>query len=140
MKDLFQMFPSVIINLVNSRVRHKDKLLVKEHDSGSTLYMHDSFLMGIAFSLKVLGQDRSFDELDWFSSTRKSLEDRISSLEGSSKVEENGKVGSLARLNLWKQSSSIPIEIQKDLDECKRYQKEIEFVEHVLNISRTLMS
>lgn len=53
MKDLFQMFPSVIINLVNSRVRHKDKLLVKEHDSGSTLYMHDSFLMGIAFSLKV---------------------------------------------------------------------------------------
>ncbi|XP_018679452.2 uncharacterized protein LOC103977914 isoform X4 [Musa acuminata AAA Group] len=140
MKDLFQMFPSVIINLVNSRIRHKDKLLVKEHDSGSTLYMHDSFLMGIAFSLKVLGQERSFDELDWFASTRKSLEDRISSLEGSSKVEENGKVGSLARLNLWKQSSSIPIEIQKDLDECKRYQKEIEFVEHVLNISRTLMS
>ncbi|RWW00597.1 hypothetical protein GW17_00036435 [Ensete ventricosum] len=53
MKDLFQMFPSVIINLVNSRVRHKDKLLVKEYDSGSTHYMHDSFLMGTAFSLKV---------------------------------------------------------------------------------------
>ncbi|RRT44144.1 hypothetical protein B296_00019619 [Ensete ventricosum] len=140
MKDLFQTFPSVIINLVNSRVRHKDKLLVKEYDSGSTHYMHDSFLMGTAFSLKVLGQERSFDELNWFASTRKSLEDKISSLEGSSKVEENGKVGSLARLNLWRQSSSIPVEIQKDLDECKRYQKEIELVEHVLNISRTLMS
>ncbi|CAL9111779.1 unnamed protein product [Musa textilis] len=141
MKDLFQMFPSVIINLVNTRVRHKDKLLVKEHDSGITLYMLDSFLMGIAFSLKVLGQERSFDELNWFACTRKSLEDRICSLEGSSKVEENGKVGSsLARLNLWRQSSSIPVEIQKDLDECKRYQKEIEFIEHVLNISRTLMS
>ncbi|WOK95333.1 WASH complex subunit 7-like isoform X1 [Canna indica] len=140
MKDLFHIIPSIIVNFICSRVCQKDNLLLKERDFGSIVYMHDNFFMGVAFALKVLGQEKSFDQLNWFAYARKIIDDGMSSLEGSSKVQENSKVGSLARLKLWSQTPSIPVETQKDLDECKGYLKEIEYVEHVLNISRTLMS
>lgn len=68
-------------------------------------------------SFQVLAQERSFDDLNWFDSARKNLEERISSLElkGGSKAQDtNSMVGSsLARWKLWSQTSPIPLEIQK---------------------------
>ncbi|XP_042465090.1 WASH complex subunit 4-like isoform X2 [Zingiber officinale] len=142
-KDLSQIVPSIIVNLVSAQVRYKDNLLL-DHDSENTLYMHDSLFMGVAFALKVSAQESSFDDLNWFGSARKSLEERISSLEltGSSKAQDtNSRVGSsLARWKLWSQTSPIPLEIQKGLDECIKYQKEIELVEYVLNAARAFIS
>lgn len=53
MKDFFQIVPLLIGNMVDHRLLHKDKLLRRGHDGKSVIHTYDSFLLGVAFVLKV---------------------------------------------------------------------------------------
>lgn len=53
MKDFFQIVPLLIGGMMDHRLLHKDKLLRQGHDGKSVIHTYDSFLLGVAFVLKV---------------------------------------------------------------------------------------
>ena len=53
MDDFFQIVPLLIANMVDNRVLLKDKLLRRGHEAKNTIHTYDSFLLGVAFILKV---------------------------------------------------------------------------------------
>ncbi|XP_072966494.1 uncharacterized protein [Typha angustifolia] len=140
-KDFFHIVPSIIAHMVDSRLLEKDKLLRKDHELGSMVNLYDGFVMGIVFVLKVLGQEKSFDELHWFASMKKKLEEEIPVPEDSGKLlEKRTSSSGLAGLKLWRQTPSTSTEVQKGLEKSKRYENELEIIECGLKIARTIMS
>ncbi|XP_078173320.1 uncharacterized protein LOC144567139 isoform X4 [Carex rostrata] len=140
-KDFFKVITDVIANMVESRV-HKEKLL-RDYESSSE-FNYDGFTMGVAFLLKVLGQDRSFDEMNWFDSTKQKF-DAAPLPEDTKRASEKstaGSSGGISSFMLWLQSpSTLPEEnTNKGLDMRTRYQKVVEHFECTLKIARTIMT
>ncbi|KAF3324727.1 WASH complex subunit 7-like protein [Carex littledalei] len=140
-KDFFKVITDVIANMVDSRV-HKEKLL-RDYESSSE-FNYDGFTMGVAFLLKVLGQDRSFDELNWFDSTKQKF-DAVPLPEDTKRASEKstaGSSGAISSFMLWRQSpSTLPeVNTNKGLDTRTRYQKVLEHFECTLKIARTIMT
>jgi hypothetical protein len=53
MKDFFQIVPLLFANMVDNKLLHKGKLLRRGHEVKSSIWTYDSFLLGVAFVLKV---------------------------------------------------------------------------------------
>ncbi|XP_020112572.1 WASH complex subunit SWIP homolog isoform X5 [Ananas comosus] len=141
LKDFFLIIPSLIANLVDCRVLRKDKLVRGDHEPGSIVSINDGLIMGTAFVLKVLGQEESFDKLNWFSSAKKKLREEITLPEESCESQEEKKGWSnLAGLTRWLQAPPITTEAHKGVDKRKRYRDEIELIECSLKFARTLLS
>ncbi|KAF8732817.1 hypothetical protein HU200_015159 [Digitaria exilis] len=137
MKDFFQIVPLLISSMVDHRLLHKDKLLRRAHEAKSAIHTYDGFVLGVAFVLKVLKQERSFDELNWFSSTK-------TQFDGETEDKDNQTDTSAARaaftsLKLWRAAPSVRTEPQKSFDRGKRYQQEIELIECSLRLARTVL-
>ncbi|KAG1360735.1 putative WASH complex subunit 4 [Cocos nucifera] len=141
LKDFFAVVPSLIANMIDSKVHYKDKLLRRDHDSGEMFCLYGSCIMGVAFILKVLGQEKSFDELNWFASAKKNLEEGESPSEDRSSSSEQRKGGSLVSWMIWSQAPSASTEVKKQaVDKRRRCRNEVELAECVLKVARTIMS
>lgn len=141
LKDFFIVVPSLIATMIDSKVHYKDKLLRRDHDPGSNFCLYDSCIMGVAFVLKVMGQERSFDELNWLASARKNLEEGVSPPEGHSSSLEQRRGASVAAWKRWSQAPSSSTEVQKQgIDKLRRSQKEVELIQCSLRVARTIMS
>jgi hypothetical protein len=53
MKDFFQIVPLLFANMVDNKLLHKGKLLRRGHEVKNSIWTYDSFLLGVAFVLKV---------------------------------------------------------------------------------------
>ncbi|XP_010934687.1 uncharacterized protein [Elaeis guineensis] len=141
LKDFFAVVPSFIANMIDSKVHYKDKLLRRDHDSGDIFCLYGSCVMGVAFILKVLGQEKSFDELNWFASAKKNLGEGESTSEDRSSSSEQRKGSSLVAWMLWSQAPSASTEVQKQaVDKRRRCRNELELIECGLKVARTIMS
>ncbi|XP_026660870.2 WASH complex subunit 4-like isoform X2 [Phoenix dactylifera] len=140
LKDFFAVVPSLIANMIDSKVHCMDKLLRRDHESGNMFCLYDSCIMGVAFILKVMGQEKSFDELNWFASAKKNLEG-VSPSEDHSSSSEQRRGSSLVAWMLWGQAPSASTEVQKRaVDKRRRCRKEVELIECGLKVARTIMS
>ncbi|RCV20061.1 hypothetical protein SETIT_4G026000v2 [Setaria italica] len=137
MKDFFQIVPLLIGNMVDHRLLHKDKLLRRGHDGKSVIHTYDSFLLGVAFVLKVLKQESSFDELNWFASTKTKFEGV--SEDENNKMDTSPSRAAFTSLKLWRAAPSVRTEPHKGVDKGKRYQQEIELIECTLRLARTVL-
>ncbi|OVA07692.1 WASH complex subunit 7 [Macleaya cordata] len=136
-RDFYLIIPHLVINLIDSKFNCKDNILRRGRDMGNQITTDDGFVMGVAFVLKVTGQEKSFDGLCWFANASKHLEEQLLSLEESSRYTEQ-RTGSsgLTRLKLWGQTASpVSTEDQKRIDKLKSYQKELELVRCGLEFS-----
>lgn len=138
--DFFLIVPQLILRIVESKVHYNDAPLRREYNSGNMVSAYDGFAMGVAYVLKVTGQDKSFDELDWFASAKRNLEEAVCSLEETIKGPEQRVGSSLAGLKLWNQAPPTSSEAQKGIDKHKRWQKEIELIECCFNVARTILA
>ncbi|XP_019055712.1 PREDICTED: WASH complex subunit SWIP-like isoform X2 [Nelumbo nucifera] len=140
-KDFHLIVPALVISLVDSRANCKDKLLRRSRDRGNQIVMDDGFIMGVAFLLKVTMQEKSFDQMYWFTGMHKYLKEALLSLEEYQDAEQRkaSRGISVSRL-LGQPASSIGIEAQKGIDKLKKYQKEVEFIHSSFNIARTAIS
>ncbi|KAL6606587.1 hypothetical protein ACP70R_042240 [Stipagrostis hirtigluma subsp. patula] len=137
MKEFFRIVPSLIANMVDRRLLYKDKLLRKGHEIWSAIHTYDGFLLGIVFVLKVLEQENSFDELNWFASTKAKFEGETE--DKSNKMDRSANRAAFTNFKLWGSDSSVTIEPHKGVDKGKRYQQEIELIECGLRLARTLL-
>ncbi|KAJ4775130.1 WASH complex subunit SWIP [Rhynchospora pubera] len=140
-KDFFKVAIAVIANMVESGV-HKEKLLLREGASNS-VFNFDGFAMGVAFVLKVLGQDGSFVELSWFDSAKKKL-DAVPVPEDVKRTSEKNMASGSGSSSfvLWRQSPSTSPEVNtnKGLNIRARYLNVLEHFECTLKIARTIMT
>ncbi|CAN6208853.1 unnamed protein product [Urochloa humidicola] len=137
MKDFFQIVPPLIGSMLDHRLLHMDKLLRRGHEGKSAIHTYDSFLLGIAFVLKVLKQESSFDELNWFASTKAKFEGVPEDKDN--KVDTSPGRAALTSLKLWRAAPSVKTEPHKSVDKGKRYQQEIELIECSLRLARTVL-
>ncbi|CAL5050704.1 unnamed protein product [Urochloa decumbens] len=137
MKDFFQIVPPLIGSMLDHSLLHKDKLLRRGHEGKSAIHTYDSFLLGIAFVLKVLKQESSFDELNWFASTKTKFEGVPE--EKDNKMDTSPGRAALTSLKLWRAAPSVKTEPHKNVDKEKRYQQEIELIECNLRLARTVL-
>ncbi|CAM6083172.1 unnamed protein product [Calypogeia fissa] len=70
LKDFFLIVPALTLNAVEAILQSKDRLAKRGRDGASGMFTDDGFALGLAYVLKVLGQDRQFDSLHWFDSAR----------------------------------------------------------------------
>lgn len=84
LKEFYLILPALIMNAVEMMLQSKDKLLKKGRESLNALFTDDGLVLGLAYILKVLNQDKQFDSLHWFesatrhfSSERKRLQDGL---------------------------------------------------------------
>uniref|UniRef100_A0A0E0L7H8 WASH complex subunit 4 N-terminal domain-containing protein n=1 Tax=Oryza punctata TaxID=4537 RepID=A0A0E0L7H8_ORYPU len=139
MKDFFQIVPSVIAHMVDCRFLRKDKLLRRGHEDKRYTHTYDGFLLGVAFVLKVLEQDNSFDELNWFASTKAKLEGEAKDRDDK-KTDRNTSGASFASLKLWRSSPPVRTEQHKGgVDKGTRYLLEIELIECLFRLARTVL-
>ncbi|XP_068651139.1 uncharacterized protein [Aristolochia californica] len=140
-KDFFFLVPLAIICFMGSKVSSKDKMLRMGRAEGRQVAVEDGFMMGMAFVLKVIGQDESFDELQWFASVNEHFEEVLSLMEGS-RVTGQQKGRGLVGWKFWSQATTTLIlpETQKDIDKIKGYKSEMELIQYGINVSRTIMS
>ncbi|XP_066370406.1 uncharacterized protein [Miscanthus floridulus] len=137
MDDFFQIVPLLIANMVDNRVLLKDKLLRRGHEAKNTIHTYDSFLLGVAFILKVLEQENHFDELNWFASTKTKFEGE--SENKVNKIDASANRSAFTNLKLWRATPSVGTEHHKGVDKGKRYQQEIELIECTLRLARTVL-
>ncbi|XP_062233658.1 uncharacterized protein LOC133930903 isoform X2 [Phragmites australis] len=137
MKDFFQIVPLLIANMVDHRLLHKDKLLRRGHETKSAIHTYDGFLLGVAFVLKVLEQEKSFDELNWFASTKTKFEGETEDKDN--KMDKSANRAAFINLKLWRVAPSVRTEQDKGVDKGKRYQQEVELIECVLGLARTVL-
>ncbi|XXG67338.1 hypothetical protein AAC387_Pa06g0709 [Persea americana] len=141
LKEFFLLIPALIISLIDCKIHRKEKMW-RGRDSGNQTYTEDGLMMGVAYILKVTGQEKSFDGLHLFADASKHFKEVLQSLE-ESKVADQPKNSSFAGLKLWGQAASQPspisAETQKEIDKLKRYQKEIELIQCGLNVARTIL-
>uniref|UniRef100_A0A1D1XXL3 WASH complex subunit 7 n=3 Tax=Anthurium amnicola TaxID=1678845 RepID=A0A1D1XXL3_9ARAE len=137
--DFHFIIPAIIANLIESKLHSKEKPLRRDREAGNQMIADDGFVMGATFVLKVTGQEKSFDELQWFTSANRHLEEVLISL---SHITEHPKGSRIFGLKLWDQSCPVAIlpETQKEIDKTKRYQKEMKLIEYGFNASRAIMS
>ena len=68
MKGFYIIGPAVVLNAVEATLFAKDKLNKRGRDAALAGFTDDGFPMGLAFLIMVLGQEDSFESLNWFSS------------------------------------------------------------------------
>ncbi|XP_040380972.1 WASH complex subunit 4-like isoform X2 [Oryza brachyantha] len=139
MKVFFQIVPSVIGHMVDCKLLLKDKVLRRVHEDKRSAHTYDGFLLGVAFVLKILEQENSFDELNWFASTK-------TKLEGETKVRDDKGTdrsmsgSAFANLKLWRSNPPVKTEQHKGLDDKRtRYLQEIELIECLFSLARTVL-
>ncbi|TVU12764.1 hypothetical protein EJB05_46421, partial [Eragrostis curvula] len=137
MKDFFQVVPLLFANTVDNKLLYKDKLLRREHEVKSGIRTYDSFLLGVAFVMKVLEQENSFNELNWFASTKPKVEGATEDRDN--KMDKSASRAGFTSLKLWRAAPSVMPEPHKGVDKEKRYQQEIELIECGLRLARTIL-
>uniref|UniRef100_A0A0D9WLI9 WASH complex subunit 4 N-terminal domain-containing protein n=1 Tax=Leersia perrieri TaxID=77586 RepID=A0A0D9WLI9_9ORYZ len=139
MKGFFQIVPSVIAHMVDCRLFLKDKLLRRGHEAKRSAHTYDGFLLGVAFVLKVLEQENSFDELNWFSSTKATLEGETKDRDNK-KTDRSTSGAAFANLKLWRSNPPVRTQQHKGtIDKGTRYLQEIELIECLFRLARTIL-
>jgi WASH complex subunit 7 len=101
LKDFFLVVPALMISAIEAMLQAKDKLFKRSRTSADSLFTDDGFVLGIAYLLKVLGQDKQFDSLHWFESARKHYRAEKARLEEGLDTDSN--TSGLAGLQIWSQ-------------------------------------
>jgi len=120
----------------------KDKIFKRSRDAVNAIFTDDGFVLGVAYILKVLGQETQFDSLHWFSSATQYFKKKIFNLEGDTEL---GKTrGGLGGLNLWNQKSlTISNEeaqnLKMDVKQLQKYLAELELIQFGFVCARTLL-
>ena len=68
LSEFYLILPALTTNHVESLIVAKDKLNKRGKDSTNASFTDDGFALGVAYLLRVLGQDTTFDSLRWFKS------------------------------------------------------------------------
>ncbi|GBG71173.1 hypothetical protein CBR_g8475 [Chara braunii] len=71
LREFHMIVPALTINATDAMIAVKEKLHKRGRDSNGANFTDDGFALGIAYVLRVLGQDKLFDSLHWFASARK---------------------------------------------------------------------
>jgi WASH complex subunit 7 len=101
LKDFFLILPALMISAIEAMMQAKDKLFKRSRTSADSLFTDDGFVLGIAYLLKVLGQDKQFDSLHWFESARKHYRAEKARLEEGLDTDSN--TSGLPGLQIWSQ-------------------------------------
>ncbi|CAA6656278.1 unnamed protein product [Spirodela intermedia] len=109
LEDFHLLVPALTVSLMEMRLLHREKSLRRDLELGSHLVPDDGFPMGACCILKVTGREKSFDELNWFASASKHLDEALASLGHGT---EQPKASRIFGLKLWNQapppSPSLP--------------------------------
>ncbi|KAL4188041.1 hypothetical protein AMTRI_Chr09g21880 [Amborella trichopoda] len=139
LKQFFLVIPALTINVVDSKVHYKDKVLQRGRDAANQTPSDDGFMLGIAYILKLMGQGELFDGLHWFSSATSHFDEAMASAVESGGTEQR-KGSGLALLKLWSSSpATVSSKTQKVLDTIKRCRMEMELIEFGVNTARTIL-
>lgn len=79
LKNFYIIVPPLTLNFVEHMILSKDK--ISKRNKVGAAFTDDGFAMGIAYILKLLDQDSSFEALHWFDSVWKHIKDERKVLE-----------------------------------------------------------
>ena len=65
LQNFFAIIPAMTLNFVEKNMQHKEKLN-KQSGRFEASFTDDGFALGLAYIMRVLDQDASFDSLHWF--------------------------------------------------------------------------
>ncbi|KAK9147566.1 hypothetical protein Scep_006323 [Stephania cephalantha] len=140
-RDFYLIIPALVLSYVHSTINWKDNNFRRLQSGVDQMTRDDGFMMGAAFILKFMEQEKNFDALHWLSGAREKLDEALSSLEETKHRGQRKDSVGLTALKLWGQSEAlISPETQKDLERLKEYQKELELIHSGICVARTLMS
>jgi WASH complex subunit 7 len=76
LRNFYMIVPPLTINFIEHILIMKDKLHKKTKNLGNEplVFTDDGFVIGIAYILKLLDQNKEFDSLHWFDSVKKRYE------------------------------------------------------------------
>lgn len=141
LKEFYLILPAMIMNAVEMMLQSKDKLFKRGRESSNALFTDDGLVLGIAYILKVLDQDKHFDSLHWFESARRHFASEKNRVQDGLNMDtiESG----LSGLQVWSQkfASLSEEEVQNMRSVMKRmggYLTEIELIEYNFTAARTL--
>lgn len=142
LREFFLLVPAITINAAEAMLQGKDKIFKRSRDAANAIFTDDGFVLGVAYILKVLGQETEFDSLHWFSSATQYFKKKIIHLEGDREVGQTR--GGLSGLNLWNQkATTIANEeaqnLKMDVKQFQRYLAELELIQFGFVCARTFL-
>jgi WASH complex subunit 7 len=88
LKNFYLIIPPLTISYIENMIIAKDKMVRSGKEANFT---EDGFALGVAFILKILGQNSSFDSLHWFESVEQLYNEEFNKLQESMK-KKNQKI------------------------------------------------
>eukprot|EP01018_Ginkgo_biloba_P015628 Gb_36999 [translate_table: standard] len=140
LREFFLIVPALTINAAEAMLQGKDKICKRGRDATNAVFTDDGFVLGIAYILKVLGQENHFDALHWFSSATQYVEKEILHLQEGL---ETDRIGSgMNGLQIWNQRVSLisneeAQNIKLIIKQLQRHMTELELIQFGFSCSRT---
>ncbi|XP_057869447.2 uncharacterized protein LOC131076327 isoform X2 [Cryptomeria japonica] len=121
LREFFLLVPVLTMNATEAMLQGRDKMFKRGRDAANEQFTDDGFVLGLAYILKVLGQEFEFDSLHWFSSATQYFKNQISQLEGG--IDASQLRGGLSGLQRWNQ---VPPPISNESQNAKLIIKQLQ--------------
>lgn len=101
------IIPTMTINFVESIIIAKDK--INKNKADEIYFTDDGFAIGLAYILKVLGQESNYESLNWFRSVNLKLLEEQEKLANAEANDETSKMQQISRrkISTYKQEFQL---------------------------------
>ncbi|KAL3684666.1 hypothetical protein R1sor_002688 [Riccia sorocarpa] len=139
LRTFFLIVPTLIVNAIEAILQDKEKLSKRGRDAANGMFTDDGFALGLAYILKVLGQNTEFDSLHWFDSARNHYQAEKARIEDG--LDMDGTGSGMNGLQIWSQKlASISEEeahnMQLVMKRFSNYMVELELIFYTFSGAR----
>ncbi|KAJ7526561.1 hypothetical protein O6H91_16G012300 [Diphasiastrum complanatum] len=134
LQEFFLIIPALTINAAEAMFQAKEKLMKRGRDITDALFTDDGFVLGLAYLLKVLEQEKHFDSLHWFQTVRSHFTAEKSRLEQGVQIDSNGS--SMNKLRSQKLGQEEVRNMQLKIKRVTGLLTELELMDFTLNGAR----
>eukprot|EP00850_Spirogloea_muscicola_P014459 SM000104S09329 [mRNA] locus=s104:89697:101114:+ [translate_table: standard] len=142
LRDFYLTVPALTVNAVNSILQGREQLSRRRGGASSTTLADDGFMLGVAYILRVLQQEKVFAALHWFQSVSSHFDMQVAQINETIEGDSTGSGMMGLQMWSWKVASTSVEDVQKlelSTERLRSVNCEYEYLQNTFSIASTLL-